>query len=253
MAINWGKGLSSAASGAGAGASFGWPGAAIGGGVGFLSSLFGGNDEKDPMEEANKWYSQIPGQLHQGYDPAIQAGGRALPQIESQYGQLMQDPNSIISRLGAGYTKSPGYDFRMGEAQRGIMNQMAAGGMQGTPEAQQLAGQKAQQLAGEDYDSYMNRIMGMYGTGLSGMGSLAQGGLNAGTSLADQLATLLGHQGTMAYQGALNENQQGRDQQGNMFSGLGMAGQLLGQQGQQNRQNEMQQQYLKILAGLGGK
>jgi len=99
----------------------------------------------------------------------------------------------------------------------------------------------------------MNRIMGMYGTGLSGMGNLAQGGLNAGTSLADQLATLLGRQGTMAYQGATDANQQAMNQQGNMFSGLGMAGTLLGQQGQQNRQNDMQQQYLQLLAGMGRK
>lgn len=216
MAFNFGRGLSSGLSGAATGFSLGGPwGAAIGGGLGALGG-FG----RDPEDEAKKYLNQIPGQIKPYYEPYIQGGNWAQPELQKQFGQLMSDPNAVISRLGAGYKASPGYQWRLGQGEAAINNANAAGGMLGTNQHQQQAGKLAGDLADQDYQNYLNSAMGLYGTGLSGAQDMAHQGLTAGSDLATSLANLLQGKAGLGYKGAANENQSNSDLMSSIMAAL---------------------------------
>lgn len=201
----------------------------LGGGMlgGGLANLFGFG-QKDPFKEANKHYGQIPGMMKPYYDPYIQAGQRQIPGLEDEYSKMMQNPGDIISRLGSGYQQSPGFQFQLGEGQRGINNAAAAGGMAGTPMHQQQAGQMANNLANQDFQQYLQQAMGMYGGGLSGRQGLMNNGMQMGQSLADNLAAVMMNQGNLAAQSAINRNQQNQQGLGGLFGGLGALGGFFG-------------------------
>lgn len=188
-----------------------------------LAGLFGGGGE-DPSKEANKYYSQIPGKLKPYFDPYINAGHSALGQLQGQYGNLINDPNSIYNKLAGGYKESPGYQFQLGQGMNAVNNAAAAGGLLGSPQHQQHAATLTQGLANQDFNNYLSQVMGLYGQGLSGQQGLAGMGLQAGTSMADQIAQALAQQGALAYQGAANQNQSRGSMFGNLLGGAGLLG-----------------------------
>jgi hypothetical protein len=187
--------------------------------IGPLSRLFGGG--KNPADAAMPYFNQVPGTMSPFYEPYINAGNRALPNLENTYNQMLSDPNAIISRLGAGYTKSPGYDWRLGQGEKAINQAQAAGGMAGSPQHQQLAGQYAENMAGDDYNNYLNQVLGLFGGGVSGMSGLNTQGFQASNELAQSLANNLMTQGQLKYQGQAGQNQQRSQNMSNLFGGLG--------------------------------
>lgn len=185
-----------------------------------FESLFG-NDSKNPYESAQGFYNQIPGQLHQGYDPYINAGHEAMGQTQGQYGQLINDPNSIYNKLAGGYKQSPGFQWQMGQGINAANNAAAAGGMIGSPQHQQQAATMAEGLANQDFQNYMNSVTGLYGTGLQGMQGISNTGYGASTGLADSLANHLSMQGQTAFAGQAAQNQSKGDMWGNILGGAG--------------------------------
>lgn len=169
--------------------------------IGFMN-LF----NKDPAKEANKYLKQIPGTVKPYYNPFIQSGQRQLPQLEEQYGNLVSNPGDILSKIGSGYQKSPGFDFAMQQALQGAHHAAAAGGMAGSPAAQQESMSLAGNLANRDYQDYIKEALGLYGTGLAGEQGLATSGMNMSDQLAKLLAGTLGSQASAGYAGAANRN-----------------------------------------------
>jgi hypothetical protein len=94
--------------------------------------------------------------------------GDLIKKYFSPYQQMMDDPGALLSRFGSQYTKSPGYDFELGQAEGAGSRAAAEGGMAGSPMEQQQAQQTAQGYASRDYGNFMNRILGLYGTGAQG-------------------------------------------------------------------------------------
>lgn len=241
MSYDWGRGGSGALSGAASGAQFGPWGAAAGGVMGALGG-FGGN----PTDDAMKYYQQIPGQMKPYYDPYINAGRGAMGQLQGQYGrllgggsalqdrfsQMMSDPNSIMQQIGQGYQKSPGFNWQLGQGEQAINNASQAGGMVGTPQHQQQAGQLANNLANQDFQQYMTNTLGvmnnglqgsqgLYGMGMSGLQDINHLGYGASSDLATNLAQALMSQGNLQYAGQNNQNQQNSGMLGNAIGGLG--------------------------------
>lgn len=200
-------------------AGFGGAGGGILGGL--LGSLFGNN--KDPYKEAQKSLSQIPGTISPYYQPYIGAGNQALGTSQKQYQNLLNNPGDIYNQLGSGYHESPGFHFALSQALNGIDNAAAAGGMTGTPGHQQQAGQLAENLANQDYQSYLQQVLGLYGTGLQGEQGLANQGLGASNELAQSLANNLIGQGQLGF----NQAEYGNQRNSNLFGGLGTIGGLL--------------------------
>ncbi len=200
-------------------------GSMLGGGI---YNLFGGGGA-NPGDEANKILGGIPGQVSPYLDPYMNAGKSALPGYQDMMAQLMKDPTQFMKMLGQGYQKSPGYDFNLQQGQNAITNANASGGMLGTPQHEQQAGQMATNLASQDYNQYMQNIMKMFGMGAEGTSNVVQGGQKAASSLADMIAQVLGQQAAYKYAGTAGENEKKSSGFGNLLGGIGtIAGSIYG-------------------------
>jgi hypothetical protein len=157
-----------------------WWQRALGGGLLAGGALFGGGS---PYKGAQHTVGQIPGY----FDPYYQAGVGALPQLQQQYKQLISDPGALEAKWGEGFKESPGYKYNVEQATRAANQAAAAGGMAGSPAEQQALAHQVSGMASQDYQDYMNRLMGMYGTGLGGERGLAGMGMQAGEDISQAM------------------------------------------------------------------
>lgn len=185
----------------------------------WLSNMFGGY--KNPADSAMPYLNQIPGQTNQYLDPYFQAGKNALPGLQDQYSQLMNDPGGKMNKIGESFQQSPGFKFAMDQALQGSGHAAAAGGMAGSPQHEQQNMQLATQLGNQDYNSWLQNALGMYGTGLSGEQDLTHQGQQAGQSMADMIAQTLAQQAQLQYTGQQNKNQNNSSMWGNIGKGIG--------------------------------
>ena len=205
-------------------------GAQLGAGLGgLLAPMFGtmGNpmEAANPyMSQANNYLGQTPNYVHQYLDPYVQAGQGAMGNLQSQYQNLMNDPNSMLAKMGAGYKESPGYQRNVEEATRAAQHAANAGGYAGGPQQQAEMAKSIGGIASQDYNQYLNNVMGLYGQGLQGMGGINQMGYGAAGGATNTLADMLKNQAQnaqaqaqLAYENQITKNQE----QGGMFSGIG--------------------------------
>ena len=127
-----------------------------------LSSIFGG-DKKDPMKEANKYLSQIPGVGHQGYDPYVNSGLDASARTKELYESLMSDPTGFINNIMKNYKTSEGYNFQKDLLTKELGNTAAAGGIAGTPLDQLNQGQQIQGLLSNDMQQFLSNVLNAFG------------------------------------------------------------------------------------------
>ena len=163
---------------------------------------------KNPADAASPYYSQIPQQTNQFYQPYFNAGTNALPGLEEQYGGLMNDPGGMLNKFGQSYQQSPGLNFAIQQALQGSGNAAAAGGMAGSPQHSQQNMQLASDIASKDYNNWLGQAIGLYNSGLTGQQGLANMGQQAGQQNADMISQALAAQANIAYNGqaAQNEN-----------------------------------------------
>lgn len=178
--------------------------------------------------EANKYLNQIPGQMKPYYEPYMGAGKNALGQLMGQYGQLTNSTGDVYNKLASGYQQSPGFQQALSKAMGAASNQAAAGGMLGSPQAQIQSADIAGGLAQKDFSDYMSRMMGLYNTGLSGLGNINQLGYGANTDYGNMLGTILGQQAQYGVLDKAMQNQKRSQGYGQLAGGLGtVAGGLL--------------------------
>jgi len=129
--------------------------------------------------------------------------------LGGEYGNLVNDPNSIYNKLGAGYKESPGYQHRLQQALQAGTNAQAAGGMAGSAQHEEQNMNIANDIAGKDFESYLNHILGLYGTGLQGEQGFQNQGFGASTGYGNMLGSNLAQQAGLAYnsQAGRNANQ----------------------------------------------
>lgn len=169
-----------------------------------IFDMFGGSD---PSGDANKYLDQIPDTLKQYFQKYINAGNGSMNTLQGQYSDLLNDPGSLLSKIGKGYQKSPGFEFEKNQGLTGINNAAAAGGMLGTDQHQQQAGELSTNLANKDYNDYMQKALGLYGQGLSGEEGFEKQGFDASTGLGKMLSDLLSKQGQNAFNQGAADNQ----------------------------------------------
>lgn len=185
----------------------------------------GGGHHNDPMKKAMPYLNNMNPILQQYYQPYIEAGQRQLPNLESQYGKLTNDPGGFLNQIGEDYQKSPGFEFAMKQALQGAGHAAAAGGMAGSPQHEQQNMSLASDIASQDYDRWLREALGIYGEGLGGEQSLYGLGEQAGVGLGTNLADIEGRKAQMAYEAAKAKNQN----RGSRAGALGtIAGGLLG-------------------------
>lgn len=188
----------------------------------WLSELFGGGGNKNnPANAAMPYLNQIPGATSPYMQPYYNAGTGALPSLQNQYGNLLENPGDVMNKIGQSYQQSPGLKFAIEQAMQGAGHAAAAGGMAGSPQHEQQNMQLSTNLANQDYGNYMQNALGLYGAGLTGQQNLAGMGQHAGQSLMDMIAQTLASQGGYAYAGQAAKNQQRSGMLGNIFGALG--------------------------------
>jgi hypothetical protein len=185
---------------------------------------FGGGDWKNPADAAEGPLNKIPGEMEKWYNPYIQAGQRALPGMEDQYNQLMNNPGGRLNQIGQGYQESPGFQFALQNALKAAGNASAAGGMAGSPQHQQQSMGIASGMASQDYNNWLQNAMGMYGMGLRGNEGLYNKGFEGSDRMAQQIAQALAAQSMLRYQGQDAQNKHSGGMWGNLFGGAGALG-----------------------------
>jgi hypothetical protein len=194
--------------------------AGLGGlGTGFAQKFMG--DYRNPMKSAMPYLNQAENMLPKYFEPYINAGKEAIPGLQEQYKNLLNDPEALMNHIAGNYKESPGYKFQLGQAEQGINSAAAAGGMLGSPSHQLQAGEMATNLANQDFYNYLQNALGsaqtQYGRGLTGLEGMAGRGQQASTDLGENLASILGTKGGLAYQGAQEENKRKGDTLGGIF------------------------------------
>jgi hypothetical protein len=182
---------------------------------GVLGSLFG--NQAPDYSNVESQLQQIPGTITPYFQPYIQAGEQSLGGLQQQLTGLLQDPGALMQSLGAGYRTSPGMQQSMMQATEAANRAAAAGGQLGSPAEQQALAKQIYGMGEKDYGDYLNRVLGLYGTGVSGLSGLTQLGAGMGRGLAEDLA-----QARMSQAGLEEAKMQAEQQsQAGLMGGLG--------------------------------
>ncbi len=153
------------------------------------------------------YLDQIPGQTQPYYKPYQDAGGKALGDLTDRYTNMLNNPEELYNKLGAGYKESPGYKLKLQQGLDASNNAMAMGGQLGTPQHQQLDSEVSQGIAGKDFQDYMDRVTGIYNKGLGGEEGVNKMGFDANTDYGKMIAQLLGTKAQYSFGGTAGQNQ----------------------------------------------
>jgi hypothetical protein len=169
-----------------------------------MMSWFGTN----PAEKAQPYFNQIPQVAQQAYNPYIQQGQQAEQGLPNYYQELTHNPMDYYNRILEGYKPSKGYDLQSQQMMRAAEGAAASGGFLGTPADQADRAALIQSLLGNDMQQYIQNIRGIQGEGAQGLQAYGNRGYGATQNLANLETNNLASQGTLAYQGQANKNNQ---------------------------------------------
>ena len=186
-------------------------------GLGSLASGILGLFQKNPYQQGQQYLQQVPGMLQQTLGPYNQFGQYAGNQLQGQLSQLLSNPGQLLQQFGQGFQQSPGYQFNVNQATGAANRAAAAGGMAGSPNEQFQLAQQVSGLANQDYNDYLNHVLGLYQQGLG----VGQNMFGVGANAANQLST--GLQNNLNNQAQLGINQQNytNSAQQNAVGGIG--------------------------------
>jgi len=150
----------------------------------------GGGAELEGMREEQRRMLQ----------PYVEAGQKSIPTLQEQYKQLLSDPGSVMSRLGAGYQRSPGYQYNAEAAMRAGNQAASAGGYIGSPAHQEEMARRMYGISSQDYNDYLTGTTNLYGQGLHGEQGMMGAGLSAATASVRSLNDMLKAQAELEHQ-----------------------------------------------------
>lgn len=199
-------------------------GGAIGSGAGSLFGRF-----KNPSDAALPTINGITDRISPYYNPFIERGNRAGGSLENNYNNITSDPGGFINNIGKGYQQSPGFKFALEQALQGGDHAAAAGGMAGSPQHEQQNMELATHLADQDYNSWIDKALGLYGRGLSGEEGLYDKGYGASNELGQSIGNIALQKALIKYLGQNTENQHDDGGWGALLGGAGtLAGGFFG-------------------------
>lgn len=214
----------------------------------FIASLFGGGSGNNPANNAMPYFDQAADTVKQYYNPFISQGQGAYGQLEQTMNngqnaynamnpaltQMSTNPTAFLEALMQHYQPSNSYQTKLADMTKAAGNTAAAGGMRGSLNDIKNQANLTNTLMGEDMQQWLQNVLGIQNTGLSGLNnfynsgydatkSLYNTGYDASKSLSSDLANILGTQGQLAFQGQRENNQSRNDLMGGLLSGFGGA------------------------------
>lgn len=175
----------------------------------------------NPATQAGQTIGQIPNQMSPYFQPYINAGNNALPQLQSQYGSLLNDPGGVMNKIGGSYQQSPGLSFAIKQALQASKNAAASGGMAGSPQHELQNMGIASNLASNDYNQWLSNALNLYQGGLSGNQNLYNTGFAGSSTMADAIKDALARQAELQYKGQAAENEHTGKEQGSFWGSIG--------------------------------
>lgn len=161
----------------------------------------------NPADAASGYLNQIPGQLHQSYDPYIKRGNDQYDWLNKNYSSMGQDPSGYLNQLLKNYQPSQSYKLRQDEATRAAGNSAAAGGTRGSLNDITNQSRLTDYLMGDDMQQYLQNVLGIQNQGMQGGQHFYDQGYGASMGLGSDLSNVLGTQATNAFQGQQSHNQ----------------------------------------------
>lgn len=206
-------------------------------------ALHDGGRGRNPADAAMPYLEQIPGTVKPYLEPYSQQGQESSQLLADSLKGLLSDPSGFINQIMEGYEPSAGYQARKKEMLGQAGNTAAAGGFRGTDSDVRNQLGITDELMSKDQQDWLKNVLGVFGTGLQGEGSLMQGGLNASESLASTLANMLGSEATAQFRGSEAQEQRHNDLMKSILSlgaqGLGGAASSAGEVGMDMLPNTM--------------
>ena len=160
----------------------------------------------DPNRAANKYMDRIPGVGAKYFNPYIEGGREAGGRLHDEYSKQL-DPTHFMDEIMKHYQESQGATYERDKLGKGIGSAAAAGGVAGTPEHQRQYGEMAGDIMSKDMQQYLQNALGIHASGLQGEQDFYNKGFDASGRMADLEGGTLASQGTLAYQGANQKNQ----------------------------------------------
>lgn len=193
----------------------------LGGLAGSLADGLFNNNYRNPSDAAMGALDQIP-EYAKSYDPYITSGQNALHSNEDLYNHLLSNPGDQLNQIGQGYHQSPGYQYALQQALANVGNSVGSRGMTGTPQDEMERMRTATGLASQDYDSWMNNALGLYGQGIQGRRHIQDVGYEANNEKTQDLMNRALSQAQLQYEGQNTANQED-DPFSQVFSGISAA------------------------------
>lgn len=173
-----------------------------------IGKLLGQSGQKSPYDVAYNELGKIPGQVEQYMSPYMDAGKNALPTLQNQYSNLLNNPGGAINQIGQAYQQSPGLDFQMKQALAAQQNAAAAGGMAGSPQHELQSMTIANNLANQDFNTWLSNALGMYSKGLGGEEDLYKTGYGASKDFSDTVGNTAMSQALMKMMEQKDKNEE---------------------------------------------
>jgi hypothetical protein len=177
----------------------------------FLSSIFGGGSKNNPANAAQPYLNKIEPLARENFNPYIEGGQAQMKQNQDIYSRMAGNPIGFLDELKASYTPSRGYQFKEDRYRKAAENAAAAGGSRGSPADVERQTRLVQGLLGEDEGAYLDRVLGIQGTGLQGNEFGANRAFQGSSDLTNILGSTYGQQGALAYKGQEAQNKTRQD------------------------------------------
>lgn len=165
--------------------------------------LFGGSGSN----AADPYFDEAIRKIEEYMGPYHAIGMGVAPGLQNEYSKLMNDPAAMLEYFMSGYEPSKEYQYKQEQMGQSAANSAAAGGMRGSPLDQYNQQDITNSLLNADMQKYLGNISGVYNQGLTGNQGLYNTGFNAASGMSGDIASILGSQGSAAYnssQGALS-------------------------------------------------
>lgn len=150
--------------------------------IGAGASIIGGNKAAKAQTTANNAaIAEQRRQYDQGradLEPWRTTGASALQRLSREYGLDGQPAESQ-------FTTSPGYEFRRDEALKAIERRNASQGILGSGATKKQSARYVDGLASSEYDSYVQRLMGVAGVGQSATNTGVAAGQNSSNNISN--------------------------------------------------------------------
>ena len=198
-----------------------------------LAGNFMGGDQDNGANAANQHLQQISKMGKETLDPYMQGGHQAQNTASNQYNKMANGPMDFLNQIISGYKPSEGYKFREKNALNAARNSAAAGGFSGTHNDQMNQAELSNGLLGQDMQEWLQNVLGIQSTGLSGLENQAHRGLEGARSLADLLGNVGGAQAGLARSSGREQNQNQNQMMGQLSSLLGQGAGALAKKGEQ--------------------